>query len=401
MLSSSLLERDELFFKVRIKSLEIRNLRNHAVSRIEFGGSLNVIAGENGAGKTTILEAIAICAFSKSFLPASDNSLIKIGGDYYKTSLTAERDLGTPYYASVLSERGKRKRIENSFAESVYPKDLVGKIPTIILSPDLKEITFGGPDARRRFLDRILSQIYASYLEDLSLYKKSLRQRNKLLGKIKLGFSISESEINPWTENLIKYGSRIILKRSRFIEEFRPYFKKYYARVSNGKEVVDLEYAPCGAGDLFSGVKPYKIEEIASIIAEKFVNLRSDERARGTTLFGPQKDEVIVKINGGAAREYASQGQHKSILLGVKMAEFKYLKDKTNETPIMALDDVFSELDEERAKNALEIIIENRAQAFITTTDVRMAERIRALDSEARIFFVKNAIIKESQDGIV
>ncbi|MFC2130005.1 DNA replication/repair protein RecF [Bacteroidota bacterium] len=378
---------------MKISSLRIKDVRNHRNTEIDLNEGLNVFYGLNGAGKTTVLESIAICGFSKSFLPVPDSSLINNSRENYNISARAVNDIGVPYRISVLFERGKRKRISSTFGDNLLAKDIIGEMPVVILSPDFKAITFGSPDFRRQFIDRLLSQASKIYIEELYNYRRALRQRNSLLSSSKIEKRFDFSLITPWTDVLIKSGAEIILRRLKFVEEFKRPFREIYKNVSNGKENVSLEYVPNG----FEEEKKVEIEY--SFFVDKLKNLfevhREDEYRRGVTLFGPQKDDLKIFINGGVAREFASQGQHKSLLISLKLAEFDFLKDKKQETPVVLLDDIFSELDEERIKIVFDLVWENSAQTFITVANPDGIRQIVSDSSKCGFFEVKDGLVSK------
>ncbi len=359
---------------MRIEKLNISNLRNHTYNEIEFSEGLNIFYGLNGTGKTTILEAIAIAAFSKSFLPVQDNSLLKAGKDKYAISLKAINDYGIPYNITITFDKKNKKEINSNIGDRLSPKEIIGEIPCIILSPDFKSITFGAPGDRRDFIDKLLSQSSRKYLEELIKYRKTLRQRNYLLQQAKISNSFDADLFATLTDLLIKSGAEIVNKRIGFIKRFKPIFNEIYKYVSESKEMVTLDYRPNELLDLKDN-EQINIEDIIQSytqVSEKIVN---EELRRGLTLFGPQRDDLKIIINGGPAKERASQGQHKSILISLKFAEFNYLKEIKNETPIALFDDIFSELDAERTLKVLSLLELNHAQTMITITDMTYLQK--------------------------
>jgi DNA replication and repair protein RecF len=349
-----------------VKSIIIEHLRNHEHSELSCSPSLNIISGLNGAGKTTILEAISICGLSKTFLPGTDSDLIKHGMDSYTVSLQAISDLGIPYKVGVRYMDGQRKLINTSIGDRMNPKDILGELPLIILSPDFKEITFGSPDDRRRFMDALLSQAKYVYVESAINLKKIIKQRNALLQKAKMyGQKPDETLLDIMTNQMMDAGSTLASLRAQFISEFTPYFLEAYRNITETDEQVGITYLPDTANDriLFSK------EDFNESYMLAYRTLKEEEIRRGTTLFGPQKDDIEISIHGGRARETASQGQHKSLLISIKWAEFTYLRDVRDETPILLFDDIFSELDGKRTARVLQQVLDSGAQTFITTTE--------------------------------
>jgi len=373
---------------MKVKSLKIENFKNHENTEIGFSSNMNIFFGRNGAGKTSILEAISMSALTKSFSIYNDSHLIQFEKDKFFINIELERDRET--YFSISTEKTKRgkKSIGSSFQDNMRPKEVIGLIPIIILSPDAKEITFGSPDNRRKFIDSTISQISNLYLEDLYRYNKVLKQRNVLLKKTTSISDFESRQLKLWTEKLVDIGIRIIKKRSTFIEEIKPIYEKYYSIISDNKESVSLEYSPNGYK--VNSIAALNINDLKEILTEYSSKKIDSEFRRQMTLFGPHKDELNLFINGHLVRDTASQGQHKSALISLKLAEFDYIRQLHNEIPIVLLDDIFSELDEKRIKLVLEVINKNLAQAFVTVTEVDKIKRILVNQSEVQYFKIED-----------
>lgn len=373
---------------MKIESIIFSNIRNHNTTELHFSKHINVFFGLNGTGKTSILEAISIAALSKSFINTPENSIINFEEDSLYSKVKSIRDRDTEFTIEVKKERGARKKISSSFMETMRPKDLIGNIPIIILSPDYKEITAGSPENRRRFINTTISQISNNYLNDLYSYNRILKQRNNLLSKMKTDRTIDSKELEIWTNKLIEFGTKLILRRAKFISDFEPYYIKNYDRISDKKEKVEIKYTPYGFDDI-----NYKILN-EDIILNRLIDLKDTKKVgelkRFTTLFGPQKDEIELKINGFSVKETASQGQHKSVLIGLKLAEFDYMKEVLNETPIVLLDDIFSELDAKRTELVIKTVLNNLAQAFITVTEDEKIKKIIAPSDNCYYFNISD-----------
>lgn len=374
-----------------IKQLYLNNLRNHIASELEFCDNLNIITGQNGAGKTTILEAISLCSVSKSFLPSPDSQLINNGFDFYQISANSINDIDVTYKISIKYLKGSRKQINSTLGDNLNPGDIIGEMPVVVLSPDYKSITFGPPIERRSFIDMLLCQTSKVYLEALYKFKKALKQRNNVLLIAKQNPNFDLAELEAWSEYFISAASEIVFKRNRFIQDFIPFFADVYKRIGNENEIVSVEYQPDSIENKIINSK--NIQEIKEIFKDLSVKYEKDEIRRGTSLFGPQKDDLKININGGSAKDFASQGQHKSLLIALKFAEFEFLKIKRNETPIILLDDIFSELDADRRIKVLSILEETTAQAFITTTDAESFQNVLIKDKN-RLFCVMNGKIE-------
>jgi DNA replication and repair protein RecF len=379
---------------LRAESIHLRNFRNHADTSVrDLAPKINVLVGPNGAGKTSILEALSLATLTKSFTAASDAVLIRQGETMLEVDAHFMSDLEVAYRVSVQidnSARLKKTIVANS--ERVRTSaDLVGRAPVVVLTPDEKIITGGPPGERRRFLNMVLSQASRAYLEDELEYRRALKQRNAILTEARQkrqSLSFVHPMLAPWTALVIKHGTRIMQKRAKFTEEFRPRLLQAYRVLSQSREEPSLMYLPMGL-DAADG-------NLESLLAEQAANCETEEIRRGTTLFGPHRDELMCFINPGQeARLYASQGQHKTLLVAMKLAEFDYLKDAAGETPMLLLDDVFSELDHDRARTMLELAMSGElGQTFISSTERERFESLLGQSSNNhRIISIERGMV--------
>jgi len=371
-----------------IKTLSLTNLRNHNETRISFGEGFNLLVGDNGEGKTTVLEAVSIACHTKSFHASQDKQLVTKGSDKgYSVRCDAVFDNQASYEIEVYYPSGRgSKKITDSAGKRLFPKDVIGTIPLITLSPDDKELTSGSPDARRTYLDRILSQVSKIYLRDILDYRKILKQRNKLLADYKSKVSEDYVPIAIWTEKLIEKAIGIVNKRSDLIKEMDPLFRSYYSHFAPQTEEVSLEYQPDYAESISIAVAN-TVADVEKMYWLNYERLKEAEKIRGTTLIGPQRDEVLIKVNGMLAKEAASQGQHKSMMIALKFTEFDYIRSNSQNNPIVLLDDIFSELDERRSHSVLNMLDGFGGQIFISSTDTNTFDQ-ETLD-QASIFDVK------------
>lgn len=372
---------------MKISKLLISNIRNHTNTELEPGAELNIFYGLNGSGKTSVIEAVSICGFSKSFMPCPDSSVIRQGEESYTVSCKAANDYDIPYFVAVNYSIGRKKLINSTFGDNLNPKDIIGEMPIVILSPDYKMITFGSPSDRREFLDRLLSQAEKKYLEELLKLRKALKQRNILLSRAKSGMNVDYSLIEPWNDVFAKASAEIIIRRRNFIRDFLPYFRTVYRFIAGDTEDVGIRYLPDSLPNDEAGSMDLKSIEEAYL--KQLRDRMREEYARGVTTIGPQKDEMEITVNGRLAKDTASQGQHKSLLISIKFAEFDYLKNIKNETPIILFDDIFAELDRERGEKVIKLIKNHEVQTFITLTDRSMIDGF--LDGiDSRSYYVKN-----------
>lgn len=382
---------------MRAQNLTISNFRNHSSTSItDFASGINVISGQNGEGKTSILEALSVSALTKSFTNAADNTLVQTGSEYFSLDAQFTSDLGVGLHSQVEYHTGPpaKKSIYVNNDRLRRASDLIGRIPIVALTPDDKVITGGAPEERRRFLSLVLSQSSRLYLEDEIEFRKALRHRNSLLGKLKdqgAGLTKAHTQLAPWTEVIIERSARIMSRRSAFVAEFSPFLLESYKLVSGASESPSLRYAPMGF-ERHGG----SAHEMRSFLEEEYARRELEELKRGMTLIGAHRDDLIIMIDPEReAKRFASQGQHKSLLVAMKLAEFSYLRESTNETPILLLDDVFSELDANRSKRLLQLIASGRfGQTFISsTTRENFDVMIDFSSNQHRLFVVEGGMV--------
>jgi DNA replication and repair protein RecF len=301
---------------------------------------------------------------TKSFCSASETTLLQHGHDSFSVHGRLIDSAGTHYEVHLDYERGTGKKsflINGSAVERL--SSTIGMFPVVVLSPERGAITLGPPSERRKFLDLVLSQLSRAYFDDLLEYRQALHQRNRILFEAKQRGGVREDVLEPWNQNLAIYGSRIIHRRLLFLKEFRGYVSEVYDELVDGREEPGLSYAT---------VPDTKADEPVNVIADRLmahlVQKQAEECRRGLSLVGPHRDDVIFELEGFNLQKYASQGQHKTFLIALKLAEFRYLKEKRDEKPILLLDDVFSELDADRSHRLLSQI-DGLGQTVVTTTD--------------------------------
>ncbi len=371
---------------MRIGHVQLRQFRNHTATAIRFGAAANVLVGENGQGKTNVLEALSYLCLTKSFYASSDSVAVQQRQTFFDVSGEMVSDGGTGHQVRVLYDDASAvKRFLINGKDVGTFSSVVGQFPIVILSPENSSITFGTPADRRKFVDLVISQSSAAYLEDMLEYRRILRQRNRLLTEgARSGVTPAmEEALGPWTEALVATGARIFERRRRFFEEFAPYIGRAYASIAGGTEVPAVLYAPQVSFDAGASV-----EEISRAFQAALKRRAQEEWRAGTTLSGPHRDEAVFSLNELHLRSYASQGQHKTFLVALKIAEFSYLRERVREIPILLLDDVFSELDDERSRRLIDML-GTMGQIFITTTSDRAFHERIPWDAEHRRFVIR------------
>jgi DNA replication and repair protein RecF len=376
---------------LRCQRLLLSRFRNHDATAIEgFAPKINILTGPNGAGKTSVLEALSVLALTKSFTGADDRSLVRTGHASFDLAATFVSALNVELHVRIeykLGPPAKRSIVINN-DRLRSSAELIGRIPIVSLTPDDKAITSGPPDERRRFLNVVLSQASSSYLKDEIEYRKALRHRNSLLGEWKQRGGDPAGVLAPWTEMLVKFGTPVMLRRARFVDEFRPYLEASYALLSEGREVPSFRYAPIGLPDAIANEN-----DARELLILEFKARESEELRRGVTLVGPHRDELHIMIDPEReAKRFASQGQHKTLLVAMKLAEYKFLEEATREKPILLLDDLFSELDAERSSRLLDLVSQEQfGQTFITSTTRETFDHIVDIRHSHNKLFVVDA----------
>lgn len=341
-----------------LSSIYLRNIRKHTNSRIDFTNKLNYIVGANGVGKSSVLEAIYYLSTTKSSATTTDSEVVKIGQDNFTIQgdfIGLTNDFVQVNYSVV--ENKKTYMLNNKQVNKF--SDVIGKFPVVLLSPDDQKITEGYPAERRKFIDSVISQSSRTYLNLLIEYNRTLKQRSFLLNRIRESNHPTHGELDAWSEKLVKSGTEIIKHRIIFISEFENYVIETYKKIIHEKENPGISYSFLD-GNCLGNIEA---------CFEQMINQRAEEEIRrGINLVGPHRDDFVFDINGLNLKNYGSQGQHKTFQTVLKFAEYFYLKDKMKNAPVFLLDDVFGELDAERAKS-ISNCLSSVGQAIVTLTD--------------------------------
>lgn len=342
---------------MNITKLKLENFRNYDSQEIEFNKGINVIYGDNAQGKTNILEAIFLCSMGKSFRTSKDKELIKINKDFAKLNIEYEKSDREGKIEYIISEK---KSIAINGVKIKKLSELLGNINSIIFSPDDMEILKDGPQKRRKFLNMLISQLRPRYLFNLNAYNKTLEQRNNYLRQIK-ELNKPENMLEIWDEKLAEYAEIICRYRIEFIEKLNNKIKKIHSEVTENKEKLEIKYiTEC------ENKKNY-----LSLLKQR----RKLDIIKGFTTKGIHRDDFKCFINDKEIEIYGSQGQHRTAILSLKLAELYVIYDEIGEYPILLLDDFMSELDEKRRKSFLSYIKDT--QVIITCTDKMELDNIK------------------------
>ncbi len=363
---------------MKVRKIQLTNFRNHADSSLEFTGGINIITGANAQGKTSILEALSYVCLTKSFLQQSDVTVPRFGGEHFGVDAAVETDRNIVNRVRVVYEPATGKKYFLDSNEVKKSADVIGLFPVVVLAPGDFALTGGSPSERRKFADMVLSQVSRSYLEELTEYRRALKQRNKILLDAKLNGSIDSNMLSAWTDALVAHGTAVVSRRRRFVDEFHETFAASYRSLVESGELPALRYEPSFDAN----------GDIESEFRKALRNLAKAERARGASLAGPHRDDIGFILNDLPIREFASQGQHKTFLVALKIAEFHYIKAMLGETPAMLLDDVMAELDYGRATRVIQKV-SGLGQTFLTATDMLSFDEKMLDMHDARFHFVK------------
>jgi DNA replication and repair protein RecF len=353
-----------------LKTLHLRQFRNYQDCLVDFDAPKTILVGNNAQGKSNLLEAVELLSTLKSHRSVRDRDLVLEEATVGQIKANLERAFGSVELALTLRTQGRRTVALNQ--ESLRRQlDFLGILNAVQFSSLDLELVRGAPERRRNWLDSILTQLEPIYAYILQQYNQVLRQRNALLKKFRrqevegrIEESLSrdyDTELALWDAQLATTGSRVTRRRARVLERLAPLAAAWHASISGATEVLEVTYAPNVS------IEKDDPEGVQQAFLDKIQQRRIPEQAHGTTLVGPHRDEVEFTINQTAARSYGSQGQQRTLVLALKLAELKLIEEVVGEPPLLLLDDVLAELDLNRQNQLLEAI-QDRFQTLITTT---------------------------------
>ncbi len=363
-----------------LKQLSVLNFKNYSESFLEFLPQVNAFAGANGAGKTNLLDAIHYLALCKSYFNPIDSHHIKKGLDWFMIQGVFEKEQNSDTVACSL-KRNQKKQFKKNKKDYTRLADHIGQFPIVMISPNDTAIINEGSEERRKFIDNVISQTDNLYLDLLIQYNKILLQRNVLLKQVREKGILDLGVLEVLDLQLSEAGGRIFNKRKQFMTEFLPEFQRYYHYLSADAEIVELRYeSPLMENDM---------EELLRINFEK-------DRILERTSQGIHKDDLLFTIHEGMPlKKFGSQGQQKSFLIALKLAQYSYLCTKKNTKPLLLLDDIFDKLDDNRTKKLMQLVSEDQfGQIFLTDSDGKRIERIfDEIAQPIRIFEIKGGAI--------
>lgn len=359
-----------------LKSLNILNYRNIREASLEFSSKLNCFVGLNGQGKTNVLDAIYLLSFTKSAYTSQDSLNITHGED-----MAMVQGVYDEFTISCGLRRGVKKQFRKDKKD--YPRllDHIGLIPLVMVCPADHQLIEEGSDERRRFMDVVIGQRNRKYLDCLANYNALLKQRNALLKQYADAATPPDDLLEVLEWQMIEPAEYIFRARTEFFSEFEPYFAEVYKVISGSAEVPALHY-----------ISQLQNRELR----EAYIKTRQRDLILGWTSQGPHKDDLDMRLGEWPLKQVGSQGQQRTFVLAMKLAQALYLADTTGEAPILLLDDIFDRLDSERVERIVAMVQgEQFGQIFITDTDRQHLTDIIQPGPDAKIFHVENGQIKE------
>ncbi|RRQ45109.1 DNA replication/repair protein RecF [Chryseobacterium sp. SC28] len=355
-----------------INKLSLVNFKSHAKVSLEFSPQINCFVGNNGAGKTNILDALHYLSVGKSFLGNSDVQNIKTDEEFFAIESQIQNG-DKEDIIKILQPREAKKIIKKNDKTYERLADHIGYLPSVMISPYDSNLISDSGESRRRFLDAMISQTDSPYLFDLIQYQKTIQQRNALLKNFAKNRTFDKDSLEIYNDPLSTFGTRIFDKRKDFVLKLNPIVQQYYDIISGGRESVSVVYD--------SHLSEASFQELLLQAIDK-------DRVLTYTSKGVHKDDLIFLMSGQPIKKIGSQGQQKSFLVALKLAQISRIKELTGKSPILLLDDIFDKLDDIRVSQLIELVNkENFGQIFITDTHKDRTENmVKKIDEESRIF---------------
>ncbi len=355
-----------------ITNLKIQNFKNHQEQDFDFSKQINCFVGNNGVGKTNILDALHYLSMAKSFLGNKDLNNIKIEEDFFTVEGTVD-DGEKENIIKIQQPKDAKKIIKKNDKSYERISDHIGFLPSVIISPYDSNLISDSGESRRKFLDAMISQTDSDYLFNLIQYQKTVQQRNALLKDFSKNRYFDGDNLEIYNEPLIKFGSKIFEKRREFTDSIVPLIQNYYEIISKGKEKITVIYESDLSDNNFGTLLDQNLEK---------------DRMLTYTSKGIHKDDLLFEMNGISMKRTASQGQQKSFLIALKLSQMNRIKELTGKTPILLLDDIFDKLDDSRVSQLIELVNqEHFGQIFITDTSRERTENVvKRINEESKIF---------------
>jgi DNA replication and repair protein RecF len=357
---------------MHLKTLSLVNFKNYEQVDIPLSSKINCFVGENGVGKTNLLDAIHYLSLCKSNLNPVDSQNIRYDEDFLVVQGVFDRK-GKEENIFCGIRKQKKKQFKRNQKEYSKLSEHIGLVPLVMISPSDSILINGGSEERRKFMNGVIAQYSRVYLENLIQYNRALTQRNRLLKEFAFSRNFDRETLEVWDEQLIRYGEPIYEERTRFVNDLLPVFNTFHSHVSGNRDRVTLTYlAQLQDTDFREGLKK-------SVEKDRIVQY---------TTFGVHKDDLGMDLSGYSLKKSGSQGQQKTFLVALKLAEFEFIRKLTGIPPILLLDDIFDKFDALRVKQIIELVAENQfGQIFITdTNEQRLRGILKELPADHMIF---------------
>ncbi|MCD8506560.1 MAG: DNA replication/repair protein RecF [Alkalibacterium thalassium] len=367
-----------------LKKLTLKGYRNYSDAEVTFSNQINVFLGENAQGKTNIMESIYVLAMTRSHRTSNDKELIGWDQDFARVAGTVEKSSGEYPLEIILSKKGKRAKLNH--LEQKKLSRYIGHLNVILFAPEDLSLVKGSPSVRRKFLDMEMGQMSSIYLYHLVEYQKVLKQRNAYLKQHRKSGKLDQTYLSILNEQLAAEGAELLAQRFSFTRRLENWARPIHSDISQGKETLTLEYASS-----FSVTSETDKEQLMNDLLKLYKKHEQREKEQGTTLYGPHRDDIRFFVNEKNVQTYGSQGQQRTTALSLKLAEIELMSEMTGEYPVLLLDDVLSELDDERQTHLLKTI-QDKVQTFLTTTSLDGVKK--ELLHHPRIFNVRSGQIE-------
>ena len=362
-----------------LEKLSVLNFKNYAECSLEFDARVNVFVGKNGSGKTNLLDIIHYLSMTKSAFTLSDSQCIRIGKSFFMIKATF-RKAGRSLEVMASCQTGSKKTFRENQLDYDRLSAHIGKYPVVLIAPDDSDLVRDGSEIRRKFFDSLISQCDPEYLEALILYSQALKQRNGLLRIFQESGRVDHIALESYDRLLIHHGGSIYKKREAFLHQFTPIFQKYYQILVDGSEMTSIQY--------LSGVSDQSFAEGLR------KNLQRDLLLQRSN-FGIHRDDFLLTLSGEELKKFGSQGQQKSFVIALKLAQFEVLQTVKVFSPLLLLDDIFDKLDDVRIGKLLEIIRNGLGQLFITDARPdRTFELLGRIGVKANVYAVDAGTIR-------
>ena len=365
-----------------LHELKLANFKNCASADLVFSDKVNCFVGSNGAGKTNILDAIYCLSFCKSFFTSTDKLNIRHGEDFFSIHGVYSEQGKDNELVSCIQKKESKKSFKFNKKEYERLSDHIGKYPLVMVSPYDRDLINESGDMRRRFMDSVISQFDPVYLLALQRYSRALQQRNTLIKQFNQTNTFNKELLAVWDDHLIINANDIYEKRKKFIEDFQPVFQKSYALISGGEEQVGLNYVS-------------KLDEMP--MRQLLEETRQHDLFVGYTTAGVHKDDIEMLLDNHALKRYGSQGQQKSFVVAIRLAQYDHIQKMLNIKPIILFDDIFDKLDDERVRKIVGLVGDNSfGQVFITdTSQGRINSLFEGSQVKHKIFVVRKGQVDE------